>query len=122
MIGVKHGSLAWLTCLVLAVGLGLSAPAAGSPVVTGQGLIVEKNVEKGLLTLDTGVVLEVTATAKIISAEGKRITLADLAVASALDRGGMRVAGGDAMVHYKGRSSGGRVSAYSIRVVGRIPH
>jgi hypothetical protein len=122
MMGGKHGWLGWMACLVLAVLLGMVAPvAAGTRVVTGEGLIVEKNIEKGLVTLHTGVVLEVTALTKIASAQGKRMTVAELAVASS-DLRGILPLRGDAMVRYQGRAQAGRVSVYSIRVMGTVPH
>jgi len=121
MIGGRHGWSGGMACLVLAVGLGFAAPAAAAQVVTGSGLIVEKDVEKGLLTLHTGVVLVVTARTKIASDRGKRITLAELPVAPVV-KGGLLQASGEAMVRYKGSASAGRVSAYSIQVVGKIPH
>ena len=121
MIGGRHGWSVWMACLVLAVGLGFAVPAAAGQVVTGSGLIVEKDVARGLLTLNTGVVLVVTVRTKIASERGKRITLAELAVAPVV-KGGLLQASGDAMVRYKGNSSAGRVSAYSIQVLGAIPH
>ena len=121
MIGGRHGWLAWMACLVLVVGLGFAAPAAAGEVVTGSGLIVEKDVGKGLLTLNTGIVLVVTARTKIVSDHGTRITFAELSVAPVV-KGGLLQASGDAMVRYKGSASAGRVSAYSIQVIGNIPH
>ena len=127
MIGGKHGWLGWMVCVALAVWLGFADPAAGTQPVTGEGLIVEKNVEqdvtKGRITLDTGVVLEVTARTKITSAQGKRLTLLELPVAQAAGAGGgIIAASGDAMVRYQGMVRGGRLSAYVIQVMGQIPH
>ena len=122
MTGVKHGSLAWMTCLVLAVWLGFSAPAGAAQGVTGEGLIVEKDIQKGLLTLKSGVVLQVTPLTKIASAKGKRIALTDLKVAPSMAGGALVGLSGDAMVQYRGRAHAGHVTAYSIQVMGTVPH
>lgn len=103
-------------CLIIILSLSGSALAAG--VVTGRGMVVEKDAAAGLLKLHTGVVLRVSATTRITSAGGSRIGLGDLVIA--LRDGGV-VANGDAMIRYKGYSRGGKVVAYSIRVTGKIP-
>ncbi len=119
MIGHKRGFPRWMACLALAVSLGLAAPAAAGQVVTGSGLIVEKNIAKGLLMLHTGVVLEVGVHTKITSAHGKRIMIGDLVVTCS--DGGAVHALDEAMIRYKGTERLGQVSAYSIQVVGKIP-
>jgi hypothetical protein len=98
--------------------LGLGAPSvalAGG----GSGLVVAKDLAMKRLTLHTGVVLEVGDHTRLLSAHGKRITLADFEIAPR--KFGLVQVYAPAMVSYQGREHSGVVAATMVRVTGQIP-
>jgi hypothetical protein len=104
--------------MVLAMLLGLAAPPVAL-AASGTGVIVEKDLVAKRLTLHTGVVLEVGDHTRLLSAHGKRITLADFEIAPR--KFGLVQVYAPAMVSYQGREHSGVVAATMVRVTGQIP-
>ena len=104
--------------LVLALILGLAAP---SVAVAGgdSGLVVAKDLVTNRLTLHTGVVLEVGDHTRLLSRQGRRITLTDFELAPV--KFGLVQLYAPAMVSYAGRERSGVVAATMVRVKGLIP-
>ena len=98
--------------------LTLAGPAAAE-TISGEALVLEKNVAQGTVTLDGGIVLEVREDTRIIAANGARITLLGLSVAR-------QVSGGfeespDATVRYQARIVGKKKVAEELEVLGSPP-
>jgi hypothetical protein len=98
--------------------LTLAGPAA-SQALSGEALVLEKDVAEGTVTLDGGIVLEVRESTRIIAASGGRITLLGLPVARQV--GGGYEESGDATVRYQARMKSGKKVAEEIEVLGRPP-
>jgi hypothetical protein len=95
------------------------AGATTSGALSGEALVLEKNVALGTVTLEGQIVLHVSESTRIIAANGRRITLAELPVAR-------RVSGGieesvEATVRYEARLVAGEKVADEIRVGGMPP-
>jgi len=98
--------------------LTLAGPAAAE-TISGEALVLEKDVAQGTVTLDGQIVLEVREDTRIVAANGARITLLGLPVARQVD-GGFEESG-DATVRYQARMAGGKKVAEEIEVLGRPP-
>ena len=98
--------------------LTLAGPAAAE-TISGEALVLEKNVAQGTVTLDGGIVLEVDEGTRIIAASGGLITLLALPVARQVS-GGYEESG-DATVRYQARIRGGKKVAEELEVLGRPP-
>jgi hypothetical protein len=110
--------------VVLLVGLTVLAlsgvaGAASTNAISGTGLVVEKDVAQGTVTLDAGVVLQVSESTRIVSADGVRITLAELPVAR-LGGGGLE-SSPEATIRYEGRLVGSEKVADEIRAGVQVP-
>ena len=102
--------IAGLVALALASGSG----AADSDAISGEGLVLEKNVAQGTVTLEGQVVLQVRESTRIVGANGQRITLRELPVARRVS--GLIEASSAAAVRYQGRREGGKNLAEEIHV------
>jgi hypothetical protein len=118
MMSGRHRSIVGISALVLAMLLGLAVPSVAQ-AASGTGVIVEKDLAMGRLTLHTGVVLEVGDHTRLLSARGRHITLADFEVAPR--KFGLVQVYAPAMVSYAGREHSGVVAATMVRVKGTIP-
>ena len=98
--------------------LTLAGPAAAE-TISGEALVLEKNVAQGTVTLDGGIVLEVREDTRIIAANGARITLLGLSVARQ-GSGGFE-AGPDAAVRSRARGGGRKRGAGEREVLGSPP-
>ena len=95
------------------------AGAAASATISGEALVLEKDVAHGTVTLEGQIVLQVKQSTRILDANGRSIALALLPVAR-------RVSGGfeesaEATVRYEARLVGGERVAEEIQVVGGAP-
>jgi len=90
------------------------AGAATADAIAGEGLVLEKNVARGTVTLDGQVVLQVRDSTRILAANGRRITLLELPVARRVS--GLPELSADATVRYSGRRVDGKNLADEIRV------
>ena len=98
--------------------LTLAGPAAGQ-TISGEALVLEKDLAKATVTLDGGIVLEVRESTRIVAADGALITLLTLPVAR-------QVSGGyeeslNATVRYQARMANGKKVAEELEVLGRPP-
>ncbi len=121
MMSGRHSRQRWISGiagLALALMLGLAAPSVAL-AASGTGLVVEKNLATGRLTLHTGVVLEVGDHTRLLSVHGKRITLADFELAP--KKFGLVQVYAPAMVSFEGRERSGVVEATMVRVKGTVP-
>jgi hypothetical protein len=104
---------------LMALALVVSVGAAATDAIYGEGVVVEKNVAQGTVTLEGQIVLEVGESTRIVAANGRRITLAELPVARRVS--GLIEASADATVRYQGRRVGGENLAEEIRVGVQLP-
>ena len=118
MMSSRHRWITGIAGGVLALILGLAAPSLAL-AAGGSGLVVEKNLATNRLTLHTGIVLEVGDHTRLLSANGKRITLADFELAPS--KFGLVQLYAPAMVSYAGRERSGVVEATMVRVKGTVP-
>ena len=118
MMSGRHRWITGAAGLALAMLLGLAAPSMAL-ASSGEGVVVEKNLATGRLTLHTGVVIEVGDHTRLLSARGKRITLADFEIAP--KKFGLVQVYAPAMVSYTGRAHSGIVEATMVRVKGIVP-
>jgi len=95
------------------------AEAATADAIAGEGLVVEKNVARGTVTLSGQIVLEVRESTQILAANGRPITLLELPVARRVS--GLPELSPDATVRYSGRRVGGKNLADQIRVGVQLP-
>ena len=114
----RHGWIGGIASLALTLILGLALPSVAA-AADGTGLVVEKDLVMKRLTLHTGVVLEVGDHTRLLSKEGKHITLDDFELAPTTL--GLVQAYAPAMVRYSGRERDGVVEARMVRVKGTIP-
>ena len=96
-----------------------AAGAATVDAIAGEGLVLEKNVAKGTVTLDGQIVLEVRDSTQILAANGRRITLLELPVARRVS--GLPELSADATVRYRGRRVDGKNLADEIRLRAQLP-
>ena len=89
------------------------AGAASAETISGEALVLAKDVAHGTVTLDGQIVLQVRESTRIFSADGARIGLAQLPVAR-LVSGGFE-ARPEATVRYQARRDGGALIAEEIR-------
>ena len=112
----RHDSKRTLVAALLALGiLGFALPALAEDLV-GQRVVLEKDLDRGTLTLDGPLVLQVTADTRITDAEGRALTLADVPSAVRTEIG--YEVRGDESVEYEAVRSRGRNLARSIVVRG----
>ena len=95
------------------------AGAARGDAIAGEGLVLEKNVAQGTVTLEGQIVLQVRDSTRILAANGRRITLLELPVARRVS--GLIEASSNATVRYQGRRVGGENLAEEIRVGVQLP-
>jgi hypothetical protein len=100
--------------LVVLALAGVVSAAATTEAISGEGLVVGKDVAKGTVTLGGAIVLQVRESTQIVAADGRRITLAELPVARRV--GGLPELSADATIRYQGRRVGGENLADAIRV------
>jgi hypothetical protein len=117
MMRRTHRWIPGIVGLALALLLGLAAPSVA--VAGGTGLVVEKDLATKRLVLRKGLVLQVGDHTRLLGADGKRITLADIEVAP--QPHGLVQLYGPAMVSWEGREHGGVVEARLVRVEGEFP-
>ena len=98
--------------------LTLAGPAAAE-TISGEALVLEKNVAQGTVTLEGQIVLQVRDSTRIVAANGRRITLRELPVARRVS--GLIEASAEATVRYQGRRVGGENLAEEIRVGVQLP-
>ena len=99
---------------LVALALAGTAGAAATDAIWGEGLVVEKDVTAGTVTLGGQIVLQVRESTRIVAANGRRITLAELPVARRVS--GLPELSADAMVRYQGRRVGEKNLADELRV------
>ena len=99
-----------LVVLALAGAVG----AATGEAISGEGLVVEKNLAQGTVTLSGQMVLEVRDSTRIVARDGRRITLLELPVARRVS--GLPELSADATIRYQGRRVNGKNLADQIRV------
>jgi len=104
---------------LMALALAGTAGAAASDAIHGEGLVQEKNVAMGTVTLEGQIVLQVRDSTRIVAANGRRITLRELPVARRVS--GLIEASAEATVRYQGRRVGGENLAEEIRVGVQLP-
>jgi hypothetical protein len=90
------------------------AGAETTESIRGEDLVLEKDVALGTVTLGGQIVLQVRESTRIVAANGRRITLAELPVARRVS--GLAELSADATVRYQGRRVGGENLADEIRV------
>jgi len=95
------------------------AGAAAAETISGEALVLEKDVALGTVTLEGGIVLEVREDTRIIAANGARITLLSLPVARRVS--GLAEESLEATVRYRARMSGGKKVAEELEVLGSPP-
>jgi hypothetical protein len=95
------------------------AGAAAAETVSGEALVMEKDVTHGTATLEGGIVLQVSESTRILAADGRLITLAQLPVARRV--GGLAEASLDATVRYEARVVSGEYVAEELRVLSSGP-
>lgn len=95
------------------------AGATAADTIAGEGLVLEKNVARGTVTLDGQIVLQVRDSTQILAANGRRITLLELPVARRVS--GLPELSPDATVRYSGRRVNGKNLADEIRVGVQLP-
>lgn len=91
-----------------------AAGAATAEAIGGEGLVVEKNLSLGTVTLGGQIVLEVRESTRIVARNGRRITLEELPVARRVS--GLPELSADATIRYQGRRVNGKNLADEIRV------
>jgi hypothetical protein len=99
---------------LLVLALAGVAGTATAEAIWGEGLVLEKDVAHGTVSLGGQIVLQVRESTRIVGANGRRITLADLPVARRVS--GIAELSADATVRYQGRRVGGENLADEIRV------
>ncbi len=104
---------------LMALALAGAAGAAATDAIYGEGLVLEKNLARGNVTLEGQIVLQVSDSTRIVAANGRRITLAELPVARRVS--GLIEASSGATVRYQGRRVGGENLADEIRVGVQLP-
>jgi hypothetical protein len=106
--------------LTLLLAGGLAGAALGDPArpTAGVSLVLEKDLAQQTVLLDGQILLHVTPVTEMLDAEGALITLADLPVAPNDD--GLVEMSPEAMVRYEASASGGKLTATSIVVQGKI--
>ena len=98
--------------------LTLAGPVAAE-TISGEALVLEKDVALGTVTLEGGIVLEVDESTQIVATNGRRITLVGLPVARRVS--GLAEESLGATVRYQARMVGGKKVAEEIEVLGKAP-
>jgi hypothetical protein len=97
----------------------LSGVPAGAEDLGGEAPVLGKDLKRGTVNLESGVVLHVDDHTQIRDAEGRRIGLPELRVAR--QDGPFYEVSPDTTVRWTGRRVQERTVARSIDVVGRVP-